>query len=369
MTSGRDAPEYLALRSLDEVERYHAQIQLAERDGAVRVERDRRVGDGSKLMRLAVSDLGKLAAHLGVRPNHEKAATAQEVLAPWLAGFPVLQEILDLWGQGRKVRGHDADAAHDLADAAGFVAARMTDNLTERVLRRESVRHFGDSKRLEKLTHWLEILAFGQLTASGFTEPEIWSAIGIRREPQPLLVSGDGSVRIKGHPVPLPIIEPYLGLPPERVDGCVSSARYLLTIENLATFHDALAPLRQSRGLVIYTGGMPSPAWRAAYQRLLRGLPGDLPLFHWGDIDQGGFRIAAVVADAAASVGRTCQPWMMSPKDLPPALAQRAAKASPGTVSAMVSWAERAQWHALAQPLRDAGIVLEQEALDPAPPF
>src|SRR5690606_39518586 len=47
----------------------------------------------------------------------------------------------------------------------------------------------------------------------------------------------------------------------------------LLSIENLASFHEAAALRGDAPVLLLYTGGMPSPTWRAAYARLLAGLP------------------------------------------------------------------------------------------------
>jgi len=369
MTSKVHAPEYIALRSLDDIEHYHAQIALAEREGAINVQRDRHHGDGQKLLRIGIADLGRLAASLGVRLADEKMVTAARILEPWGNQFPITHEILELWRQGRKVRGYDSEAARDLADAASFIAMRMKDSTAERVMRKESVKHFGDSKRLEKLTAWLDVLVSGQLNGSGLQKEEVWSAIGLRREPQPFLLAGTGKISITDQVEPLPLIRPYLGLAPESITSFSSPARYVLTIENLASFHDALAPLRPSGGLLIYTGGMPSPAWKRAYLKLLGGLSKKVPVFHWGDIDQGGFRIAAAIVETAASIGRKCQPWLMSPAQLSTALAEQAVTPPSVTLVAMKLWAERAGWQAIAKELGNTPILLEQEAIDALPPL
>ncbi|SEL14869.1 hypothetical protein SAMN05428989_1552 [Pseudoxanthomonas sp. GM95] len=369
MTSQAHAAEYIQLRALEAIERYHAQITLAERDAAVSVQRDRLAGDGSRLVRITVANLERLALHLGIQLTGEKAVAAALILAPWANRFPITQEILEIWQQGRKVRSFGSEAAADLADAASFVAMRTKDTGAEAVLRRESARHFGDSKRLEKLPHWLDVLVSGQLNASGLTKEEIWSAIGVRREPQPLLIAGSGFVQISGNPAPLPLIAPYLGVPPQAIAGFSLEARYVLTIENLATFHDALSVLAGSGGVVLYTGGMPSPAWRLAYTKLLSSLSTKVPVFHWGDIDQGGFRIAAVVAEAAISTGRKCHPWLMSPCDVPEELKKTACKVASGVLSSMKLSAERAGWHAVSAQLTDEPFSLEQEALDPEVPL
>jgi hypothetical protein len=375
------AAEYAALRSLGELEAFHAAIALAERAGAIRVQRDGRRGDGSRLLRLTVADPAALARHLDLPLLGDQVAAAARELDPWTARFPVIAEVLDAWCRGRKVRGAGPEAAIDLAAAATAVAARGEDAGHERILRRESVRLFGDSKRLERLTPWLEVLATGELAATGLSREEVWSAIGLRREPQPLLLAGTGTVVLSAAPAPavqlrcphvldeptaatLPLVRPYLGLPVERVQAVAAAATCVLTIENLATFHETALAATDAPVLLIYTGGMPSPAWRAAYVRILRGLAAPLPVHHWGDIDEGGFRIAAVLAGAAREAGCTLRPWLMSPADLAPDV-PGASVPAPASLARMCRWAERAGWSELAEALRRQPLQLEQESLDP----
>jgi hypothetical protein len=358
--------EYTALRSLAELEAFHAAIALAERDGAVDVRREGRSGDGSTLLRLTVADPAALACHLGVELLDDRVAEATRQLQPWLARFPVLAEVLAAWRDGRKLRGAGPEAATDLAQAAVAVAARGDDAGHERILRRESVRLFSDSKRLERLTSWLELLVTGELAASGLAREEVWSAIGLRREPQPLLLAGHGTVMLTG--ASLPLVRPYLGLPVESVQSVATPARSLLTIENLASFHDATRADGAGDVLLLYTGGMPSPAWRAAYARILRALTPEAAVFHWGDIDEGGFRIAAVLAAVARDCGHNLQPWLMSPEALPADSLRAAKTPAPSLLAAMQRWAGRAGWPQVAAALERQPACLEQERLDPVMP-
>ena len=360
------AREYAGLRALDGLERFHAEVALAERDGAITVRREARSGDGSRLLRLTVADLPALARHLGISLLDDRVVMAAAELEPWVARFPVIAEVLDVWRSGRKLRSCGPEAAKDLADAATAVAARADDAGHERILRRESVRLFGDSKRLEKLTAWLELLVTGELAASGLSKEEIWSAIGLRREPQPLLLAGRGTVTLAD--ATLPLVRPYLGVPVESLQSVTTTARCLLSIENLASFHDAAQANRSGDALLIYTGGMPSPAWRAAYARMLRALPPELPVFHWGDIDEGGFRIAAVLSAVARDAGRSLQPWLMSPSMLPADILRGADAPVPSLLASMRRWAGRAGWPQVAEALARQPVRLEQERLDPAMP-
>lgn len=359
-------PDYAALSTLAEFETFHARIALAERDGAIRAERDRLRGDGSRIMRIAVADVAALAAHLGVVPLDARVAEAERRLQPWRERFAVLEEVLQVWRADRTLRGAGPEAADDLAAAACAVAAAQDDAARgERILRRESVRLYGDSKRLEKLTPWLEILVSGELAPTGLGKEDVWAALGLRREPQPLLLSGRGTVVLDGE-VRLTLPRPYLGVPLDGVRAIVADCAFVLTVENLASFHDTARA--NTAGLAIYTGGMPSPAWRAVYGRLLRELPDAVPIHHWGDIDEGGFRIASTLASAAAQAGRRLLPWRMSPDALPPPVAAAAARPSAATLAKMMSWARRAGWDEVADALLLEPVQLEQEALEPSLP-
>lgn len=363
MTKPASAADYLALETLDARERFHAAVALAERAGTVRVDRDRHHGDGQRLLRISVADLDALAAHLGIVLLDARTAAAETILQPWQTRFPVLDAVLQAWRGDRKVRAQGPEAAADLADAAGAVAALQDSPGGERILRRESVRLFGDSKRLERLTPWLELLVTGEPAASGLTREDVWSAIGLRREPQPLLLAGRGHVDLDGSV--LPLVRPYLGLPMDALRSLATDARYLLTIENLASFHDAASHPAAAHGLLLYTGGMPSPAWRRACARIIAGLPAAATLYHWGDIDEGGFRIAAVLAEVARGAGRGLQPWRMSMPTLLQSLDAAAAhQPTPATLAAMQRWARRAGWDDVAEDLARQPMQLEQERLE-----
>lgn len=363
MTTPASAAEYLGLESLEERERFQATVALTERAGAIHVERDRHQGDGQRLLRISVADLDALAAYLGIVLLDARADAAEAILQPWQARFPVIDAVLQTWRSDRKVRAHGPEAATDLADAARAVASLQDAAGGERILRRESVRLFGDSKRLERLTPWLELLVTGETAASGLAREEVWSAIGLRREPQPLLLAGRGRVDLDG--IVLPLVRPYLGLPMDALRSLATDARYLLTIENLASFHDAASDPTAAHGLLLYTGGMPSPAWRRACARIIAGLPATATLYHWGDIDEGGFRIAAALADVARDAGRTLQPWRMSMSSLRQAMDEDARRQpTPSTLAAMQRWARRAGWDDVAEDLAHQPMQLEQERLE-----
>ncbi len=367
LMTAASCPEYAALDTLDAVESFHAVIGLAERAGAVVVDRRRAGGDTAILQRIRLNDLEALAVHLDIRLLGDRVGEASTQLSAARDHWPVVARVLDAWTQGRKVRGSGPEAATEVADAVRAVESRQHDQHEERILRRESVRLFGDSKRLERLTPWLEILVTGELPPSGLSKEDIWASLGLRREPQPMLVAGSGMVRLRDGAT-VALVRPYLGLPVDAVEGIDTQARYLLTIENLASFHDAARHLPTADGLLIYTAGMPSPAWRALYARILRTLSPDARVYHWGDIDEGGYRIAATLAGAASETGRSLQPWLMSPRALTSGLRERLPPPSAAVLKEMLRWAARTGWPEVAAELQHCPVLAEQEWLDPAYP-
>lgn len=366
MESRRDAGEYLAVRGLEARDAFHGRIALAEREDAITVQRDRYRDDGQRLVRLTVRDASALARHLGTLLLAERVEQATAVLAPWQVAYPVIERVLQVWAEGLHVRGAGPDTAPALADAARVAHDGARAAGRERILRVESTRLFGDSKRLEALTPWLEVLLTGELVAGGLEKEHVWAALGLRREPQPMLIAGSGQLQLEGGE--LPLLRPWLGVPVEAVRGLSSAPDYVLSIENLASFHLATRAPGAQAGLLLYTGGMPSPAWRRAYACLLRGLPAEAPVLHWGDIDEGGFRIAAVLAAEAAEAGHILRPWRMSPHEVPLDGAGREAP-SATVLASMCRQAERAGWPQIAIALREKPLRLEQEALPVALPL
>lgn len=351
-------PEYIDLQSLQDFETFEAEIALAVRAGAVVAEPADFGREDRRLQRLRLRDLAALAALLGLPLQADALRAAEAAFADHRAAHPVLDEVLARWGSGRQVRGHGPEVAATLVDAIRAVDARRADPTRESLLRRESVRLFGDSKRLEALTRWLDLLITGETEPSGLEQAQIWSALGLRKEPQPVLIAGRGDAMLDDGP--LPLRRPYLGLPVDAVRTLKTTAQYLLTIENLTSFHDAARALGDGDGLLLYTGGMPSPPWRAFYARVLHGLPASTRLYHWGDIDEGGFRIAAVLSTVATDAGRVLHPWRMSPQDAPPG----SAKPTTAALEKMIASARRAGWDALAEALRANPVCVEQEAMD-----
>jgi hypothetical protein len=349
---------YWAL-TLDDRVLLHERMRAAETAGAVRLEWSKLGGDERPLDGVVLVSLRHLAAHLGRPTVADRVDTAERVLAPWAASELPIPTLLATWRALRTVRGMGPDAAPDFADAARLVCHLRGQPAEDRVLRQVSVELFAHSKRIEALQRHVDVLTAEDVQAPARHAEEVFARIGLRKEPQPFLVSGHGKILLPGEACR--IVRPYVGVSPSAVIGYAGAPAWILTIENLTTFHVAAMALgARTDGLILYTGGMPSPAWCRAYARIRAALPPRATAYHWGDIDEGGFRIALVIQQAdPATAG--LHPWLMDPI----ACGGRRVEVSPAACAAMSRNALRLGWNAVANGIRAAGTRAgcEQESI------
>jgi hypothetical protein len=296
-------PAYLQLARAEDKQAANMQFLAAERAGAVEVEWDSRAGERAHAVRLVLRDENALAAHLRVQPRWEEVDHAREQLQHLAAAYPVLEEVLERWSKGQKVRGTTTIDAADWADAARVVSFCRESSGQDVPVRRASAHLFRNSKRIQDIWRLVEVLSTNELQPSQNDFEEVLAGVGLVRFPPTFLLACDGHVR--GTSGSVRVLGPYLGLPPAQVLELALSSepQVLLTVENLTTFHE-LAVIRPAGGVLLYTGGMPARSWTAAYVRVLRSVPASCRCMHWGDIDAGGFRIAAHLARTCAAVDR-----------------------------------------------------------------
>lgn len=334
---------------------------LAARDaGAVTLQRDKLNPKDGLFERIDLVDVQALARFLGRSTYADQLAQTIGVLEPLKAEFPAILEVIGRWTGMAKVRGlgpQDAGAWIDAAKTIRACAARSQDAIAP--VREFSARLFLDSKRIEALTPQLDILLSGSVEDSPRAATQVWQELGLFREEHPVLLAGH--VHIARDRSTGLIDAPYMGLPATTIHGVASTVIEVTTIENKTTFHSEAKRRQDDKVLLIYTAGMPSPAWRAMYGRLLGTLPPTTPINHWGDVDEGGFRIAATIAAVASAAGFALQPYGMSPEDVP---LEMRVRASPRTLERIHHFACAAGWFELGRAMREAAFVAEQEALE-----
>lgn len=356
-----DLAEYRKFSSLQKKESFEATMRAARAEVAVDlVWEDGKIEKGF-IERINLCDAKRLAAFLGVVLAQDQVAKAQEQLLPLAARFSVIQEVLQRWAELRKTRGLGPNSATDWLDAVRTIEFCQRDTANEAIslpIREASARLFNDSKRIEKLAGPIDVLLANSTEAEIRESAAVWQELGLFREEHPVRLAGD--VIVERDRLIARLDTPYVGLPANTVLRLASVPELLMTIENQTTFHSEARRRCNQHVLLIYTAGMPSPAWRAMYIRLLTELPTEVPVFHWGDIDEGGFRIAARLAQDARTVGHSIQPWSMHPDDVPTELRS---KATLRTLDQIRHFARAAGWTALGESVAQAGFTVEQEGL------
>lgn len=296
----------------EEMEAFRARIEEAVACGAVTAEMGR--NECRHLVeRVILADPRRLYELLDRRP---RALTAREAAAAVRAKLPptdfarVGQVLADLeadWCVGRSLGlGIGPDEPDVVSRCFKSAAALANGTLGEIDLRTFSRRVTGDSKFVEKnMGRVVGVLRHLMDTPDEYAPEEALASLGVVRFPQPCLISGPVSYR--GMLLPT---DPYIGVSPEMVSelAAVGSPPWILTIENLASFNRQVREARGA-GVVVYTGGFPSPAVAACVKTLATSC--SCPVFHWGDIDAGGVKIARCLEVALASIGRGLELHLM----------------------------------------------------------
>lgn len=340
--------------TLSERDKAHERFRAAEKACAVELKWARQGGEDRPLEVIRLRDLDKLATFLGAQTAAAAIARAGEILAPWLASTPRVGEILERWGALKNVRGLTPSSASDFADALRVMDVAATSPDEDQIVRVLSARLFGDSKRIEQLVRQLDVLTGETLLATARHWDEVLSPLGLVKEPQPFLVAGAGQLLL-GDYEECPVVRPFVGVSSKAITGYRGSPAWVLTIENLTPFHLASKLEGVGLGLVIYTGGMPSPAWSRAYRSILDSLPTAISAYHWGDVDVGGFRIAAQIRRHIVG-DRSYLPWLMNASQQ-----QGAREAGEGDSKEMARQVALAGWSSqIIHPIR---FLQEQEQL------
>lgn len=317
--------------------------------------------------RVVLSVPESLYALLGRSRPCDQAAEAAAFLVEHLGDLtpqfgPVVDEIVDGWRNGRNVlKGIGPEEVAAVVPILKAAAALLSGGYRDFDMRTFSRRVMGDSKAAERnLGRIADVLRRVATVDDELDAGELIESFGIKRFPQPCLLAGP--IAYQGARLPT---HPFVGVAPEMVEGLSLAAepRWILTIENLASFNRQVREALPEDGIVIYTGGFPSDATLGVILTL--AMATDAPVFHWGDIDVGGLRIAYRIEQVLQRVDKALSLHQMTPE-----IAVRQGEKLPRPVMVFKNGAPVGSATApLVEFLAtDQAAVLEQEEQDPTVP-
>lgn len=305
---------YFKVETLTERHLYERRMLAAETAGAVMLRWAGKGNDGEPLEAIAVADLAKLSRFLGKSPYFQQVEAAAARIAPFADAWPRLVWVIDQWKKRGTARGFTPTHVQDLVDAVQVLEAVRQRAELDLAVRRLSVSLFQDSKRIEALAGALDLLTAEEPRSPVRSMEDLLNELGLIRFPQPLLIAGPGQLKLKGSDAQVPVLNPFIGISPDALEALADPGRYVLTVENLTPFNElARGHAGRLEGTVIYVAGMPAPSLLRALGAAYRSLSHSVACFHWGDLDLGGFRIAARIGTAGPPAGLKL--WRMNPAE------------------------------------------------------
>jgi hypothetical protein len=208
----------------------------------------------------------------------------------------------------------DLDEAENI-----FKALNAMNGLEDETPRRVfSVHVLGHSKAFEEIEAKVgRILLDFCPAVKGLDKKEALAEMGVVDNPQHIYVSGPLTLTTGGAILDISRCYPDIGLPSDMIKSLTIAdigASYVMTIENLTTYYQYIKSHRD--GVVLYLGGYHNRLRRRFLTALYlyikqHGL--DIPFYHWGDIDYGGF---AILSHLRRRCGIDFKPYRMDVETL-----------------------------------------------------
>jgi hypothetical protein len=280
-------------------------------------------GEENTLQSIEVIDARKLCNTLSVPISSDISAKAITQLDNIVFTMPewlteIITEIKAAWVEGKKIYQCDAKRPNQVIDACHFLSWLETveiKSLGAQDIRTVSVKLFKDSKRLERLAVIIKSLVKNRLPdeVNNLKAIEVLAYIGISRFPPLFRVKGDINFYFSTGMIASKECWPNIGIPPDGITSVevLNMPSYVIFIENQTTFERYTREINDN-GLVFYTNGFPSRTWQIIYQRIEKLLIVNIPFYHWGDIDVGGYNILAFMQSLFS---RDLTPHLMNPFD------------------------------------------------------
>jgi hypothetical protein len=300
--------DYTRIGGPAEQDEFHRILQDAERAGGIALERERMGRFTGEFARVRLADADSLYRFLVRGPAATIADVARrtiETTIPDILDDPFFKEVEDdaiaAWKYNKTFLGFAPAQVETfirvlrLTHGIIHLAGRDVDH---RTFSRRVVR---DSKALERSEGRVaQLLKRRNPNVAGEEPREVLEASGIVRRAHLLQVKGplglsSDALKIDGTG------EVFIGLPWAAVQRATLTrpVDYVLTIENSTSFWRYCTEI-SGNYLALSTDGFPARDVLSSMIHLVKAAraTADVPLYHWGDIDAGGVRIAAHLEDA-----------------------------------------------------------------------
>jgi hypothetical protein len=235
----------------------------------------------------------------------------------WMKDY--LQDACEYIQQKRKLHALVPENAHErksLLQALRYIDANEDNELLKRIF---SVRCFGDSKHFERVveTRLLRILKKYLDCDDQATDEQLLSQIGIAKYPEQFEFCGPISLNFPdGNCLDFSNLSGGSTVYGQDVAAAQiafsKGVRCILSIENKANYFDYISKHRKPDELVIYHGGQYSPSKKKLFC-IVTAASAQIPWYHWGDIDYGGF---SMLARLRREINSSIQPYRMNKQEL-----------------------------------------------------
>ncbi|RUO80942.1 hypothetical protein CWI84_02180 [Idiomarina tyrosinivorans] len=287
-----------------------------------------------KLKAVHITDSRRLlnALNVAIRADLVRKSTSlieetNQNRVTWLSD--IISEVTAGWHRGKKPYSIGPEDVQKLRDAFVFIDwyEQKEADKVDIDTRTLSAQLYGPTKRLEEIMGTIASIYKGRLyeEVAECKPSEILSYLGVSRFPPQIRVKGPVVFYQKnGGVLDISASWPSASCPPDVVEKVSLSGEpnYVLFIENRTTFERYTREIND-KGLVLYTNGFPSRTWLRIFKCLDELLPSHVPFYHWGDVDEGGFKILAFLDKL---LSRELTPHCMVPSTIKTYEAQKVLK-------------------------------------------
>lgn len=276
-----------------EVEKLKSAIAQLISEGALKANYGRHARR-AEIESVSLQDAGPIYRMLGRTPSaeltRESMVTLRRGAEAWETN--VLNEIESAWARNKRWQNIERSDAAQIEPIQLLARALKAGKHTGQDMRTFSAKEAGDSKLMETRRKLLAAYLFADESEPLEKLERLINDDGARKIALPITMSGPISLGS----MPIGSELDYFSIPFHRMDDLTidEGIEYVLTIENMTSFHRHASEinLMPRKGLVLFTSGQPSTAFKAYYSKLVDMFGDTVPFYHWSDVDGGGLEIA-----------------------------------------------------------------------------